>query len=945
LPAWLGRDVVSYQGAISGNGVVAQESLVVWEDWWLSAEVRNVRIQLGNDQVWMMRAKLQEYAITAERGEKVNMAVSIVSDGEVEAIPVGGVIHLSNSTVVSSAAIGSLVGTLSVVGGSGTYTYSLTSNPGGLFAIAGSALNVAAALTAGSKPITISASNGVDPAILNTFTITVAAAIDTTPDPFTFTDVTNAALSTVVESNTITVTGINTPATMTVTGGQYSKNGGSYASASTTVAAGNTVKVRGTSSASNSTAVNVTLTIGGVSDTFTITTLAFVSDTTPNPFTFTDATNVAPSSLTESNAITVTGINAPATMTITGGQYQINGGAWASTSTTVVVNDTVKVRTTSSASNSTAVNVVLTIGGVSDTFTITTFAADTTPNAFSFTDVTGAAVSTVVESNAITVSGINVPATMTITGGEYQINGGAWASASTTVVVTNTVKVRGTSSALNSTAVNVVLTIGGVSDTFSITTAAASATLAPTIDLVATSDKGLSSTDNITNDNTPAFDVVCMTTPVVGDTIAIAKDGTIVTSAVLTAGDIAGTTVPSLGTTTLADGTYTFTARHTNAGSTSAYSAGLSVTIDTVAPVLTAPSGGQNITVPSDVDLSVTTDSGQGKIYWMIQDATWAAPTAQQVIDHIGTADLLWVASGRYGTIDVSTTGAKTASGTISVSGDFRVYYTHTDTAGNNAAVVTPTNPWTQTIAAFTANGVGGFDGTNTYMANTSVSGIADSKKGLVSFWVKMLGGATTDRYVFTMTTSTAVKLWCYIDAASVLNIVARNSSSVNVFSLKNITAGTPFASPPTGWIHVGIWWDVGLATPTAKIFLNGVLNTASGAAPIDSPVNYATTTCRIGANQATTPGLKFFGSMSELYINLHDTLDLSVAANMQKFRSSSGNPVPLGPTGLLPIPAGAPPEFYLGDNNTFADWGTNNGSKGNFTTPAGALTSVTGPP
>jgi hypothetical protein len=125
----------------------------------------------------MMRAKLQEYAITAERGNKVQMAVAIVSDGAVDAIPVGGTISLSNSTVVSSAAIGSLVGTLSVVGGSGTYIYSLTSNPGGLFAIVGSALNVAASLSAGSKPITISASNGVDPAILNTFTVTVTAAV------------------------------------------------------------------------------------------------------------------------------------------------------------------------------------------------------------------------------------------------------------------------------------------------------------------------------------------------------------------------------------------------------------------------------------------------------------------------------------------------------------------------------------------------------------------------------------------------------------------------------------------------------------------------------------------------------------------------------------------------------------------------------------------------
>jgi hypothetical protein len=84
---------------------------------------------------------------------------------------------------------------------------------------------------------------------------------------------------------------------------------------------------------------------------------------------------------------------------------------------------------------------------------------------------------------------------------------------------------------------------------------------------------------------------------------------------------LCGTTHPGLGLTPLADGTYVFTARHTHAGVTSTYSSGVSVTIDTVAPVLTAPGAGQNGTVPSGVDLSVTTNTGNGVIYWVIQDA------------------------------------------------------------------------------------------------------------------------------------------------------------------------------------------------------------------------------------------------------------------------------------------------------------------------------------
>lgn len=102
----------------------------------------------------------------------------------------------------------------------------------------------------------------------DSFTITVSAAPDTTPDQFTFSDQTGVALSTVIESAPIVVSGINTAASISVAGGEYaiSTDGGSswsaYTSTAGTVNNGNWVKVRHTSSASNSTAINTTLTIG-----------------------------------------------------------------------------------------------------------------------------------------------------------------------------------------------------------------------------------------------------------------------------------------------------------------------------------------------------------------------------------------------------------------------------------------------------------------------------------------------------------------------------------------------------------------------------------------------------------------------------------------------------------------------------------------------------------
>ena len=197
---------------------------------------------------------------------------------------------------------------------------------------------------------------------------------DTIPDPFTFTDRTNVALSTEYKSNAITVSGINAAAPISIVSGTYSINGAAYTSASGTVTVGNTVKVRKVSAATYSTTKSATLTIGGVSDTFSVTTH---SATTPDPFTFTDRTNVALSTEYESNAITVSGINAAAPISIVGGTYSINGAAYTSASSTVSLGNTVKVRKVSAAAYSTTKSATLTIGGVSDTFSVTTLASYT----------------------------------------------------------------------------------------------------------------------------------------------------------------------------------------------------------------------------------------------------------------------------------------------------------------------------------------------------------------------------------------------------------------------------------------------------------------------------------------------------------------------------------------------------------------------------------------
>lgn len=87
-----------------------------------------------------------------------------------------GVILLSNATVTELSSVGTVIGNFSVSGGSTrTYTFSLTSNPGGLFSVGGSTLAVAAALTAGTDPITAQASDTGVSVLTGFFNITVVS--------------------------------------------------------------------------------------------------------------------------------------------------------------------------------------------------------------------------------------------------------------------------------------------------------------------------------------------------------------------------------------------------------------------------------------------------------------------------------------------------------------------------------------------------------------------------------------------------------------------------------------------------------------------------------------------------------------------------------------------------------------------------------------------------
>jgi hypothetical protein len=90
-------------------------------------------------------------------------------------------ILLSSIAIAENASVGDTIGTLSVIRGSGSYTFTITADPDSKFSITGSALKVGAALnyeTKTSHLVTVQASNGVDTPISRVFTILVLDVAD-----------------------------------------------------------------------------------------------------------------------------------------------------------------------------------------------------------------------------------------------------------------------------------------------------------------------------------------------------------------------------------------------------------------------------------------------------------------------------------------------------------------------------------------------------------------------------------------------------------------------------------------------------------------------------------------------------------------------------------------------------------------------------------------------
>lgn len=209
------------------------------------------------------------------------------------------------------------------------------------------------------------------------------------------------------------------------------------------------------------------------------------------------------------------------------------------------------------------------------------------------------------------------------------------------------------------------------------------------------------------------------------------------------------------------------------------------------------------------------------------------------------------------------------------------------------------------------------FDGTNDYMRRgADLTGNADSKVGLVSVWFNLEGGNGANLGILT---SYDTYFAIIRHNAGKMRITAKSSAGAQILYMDS--TGT-YASGG-GWHHLLAAWN--LASAVGQLYIDSADVRSASPTLTDSNIDYTRTEWHAGEGSYENA---WNGCLAEIYLHVGTTLDISVQANREKFRSSGGTPVNLGADGSTPT--GSQPIIYF--KNAAASFGTNSGSGGNFT-------------
>lgn len=221
----------------------------------------------------------------------------------------------------------------------------------------------------------------------------------------------------------------------------------------------------------------------------------------------------------------------------------------------------------------------------------------------------------------------------------------------------------------------------------------------------------------------------------------------------------------------------------------------------------------------------------------------------------------------------------------------------------------------------FTANAVS-YNGTTQSLSAASITGLADGKAGIISFWFLLNGGDGT-LMEFTRTTSNTHIRW-YRETTNQIDIRGTNAAGTIILDLE--TSGTYLAGAT--WHHLIASWN--LATPASHLYIDDAEVTYATHTQTNDTLNYTD-------GNWTCPNTNANICLAEYYF---DTVfqDLTVASN-RRFYDDGGSPlhpVDVSTSNSGSWASGGQPKIYL--KNAAASAGTNSGTGGNLTINGGPL-------
>ncbi len=194
---------------------------------------------------------------------------------------------------------------------------------------------------------------------------------DTTPNEFQFSSKSDLEINQWIESESIVISGINTKTPISIEGGEYRIESGSFTEQNGSVTNNQTITVR-TQLTEYGTSKVVNINVGGVSADFSVSAIA--SDTTPDDFDFEAKVDQDKNAWIESESIVIAGINAPTPVSIENGEFRIEGGEYQNGDAFIENNQTLQVRVKTADTFATIQKANVTVGDKVSEFRAVTIA-------------------------------------------------------------------------------------------------------------------------------------------------------------------------------------------------------------------------------------------------------------------------------------------------------------------------------------------------------------------------------------------------------------------------------------------------------------------------------------------------------------------------------------------------------------------------------------------